>query len=95
MTARCDLCGRDVTDEEHIEGIRTTWRDGRVQTQRFETFCEPCYDQEERTMPLDKSGSDKSVGKNIKAEVHAGKPRAQAIAIALDVQRRAQGKKGK
>jgi hypothetical protein len=42
-------------------------------------------------MPLDKSGSDKSVGKNIEAEMHAGKPRRQAIAIALSVQRRAKG----
>jgi hypothetical protein len=43
-------------------------------------------------MPLDKSGSKQSVGKNIKAEESAGKPRKQAIAIALDVQRRAGGK---
>lgn len=44
-------------------------------------------------MPLDKSGSKKSVGANIKAEMTAGKPRAQSIAIALDTQRRAKGKK--
>ena len=44
-------------------------------------------------MPLVKSASKKAVGKNIKREVVAGKPRKQAIAIALDVQRRA--KKGK
>lgn len=43
-------------------------------------------------MPLDKSGSKKSVGNNIKAEMKAGKPRKQAIAIALDVKRRAGGK---
>ena len=43
-------------------------------------------------MPLDKSGSKKSVGKNIKTEMAAGKPRKQAIAIALDVKRRADGK---
>lgn len=34
-------------------------------------------------MPLDKSGSKASVGKNIKTEIKAGKPRKQAIAIAL------------
>ena len=44
-------------------------------------------------MALDKSGSKKSVGKNIKTEMAAGRPQKQAIAIALDVQRRA--KKGK
>lgn len=44
-------------------------------------------------MPLIKSKSDKAVGKNIEAETAAGKPRKQAIAIALDVQRRAKGKK--
>lgn len=38
-------------------------------------------------MPLDKSGSKESVGKNIKAEEKAGKPRKQAIAIALNVER--------
>ena len=43
-------------------------------------------------MPLDKSGSKQSVGTNISAEVAAGKPRKQAIAIALSVQRRAKGK---
>lgn len=42
-------------------------------------------------MPLDKSGSKASVGRNISAEIHAGKPRKQAIAIALDVQRRSKG----
>lgn len=41
-------------------------------------------------MPLDKSGSKAAVGKNIKAEEKAGKPRKQAIAIALSVQRRSQ-----
>jgi hypothetical protein len=38
-------------------------------------------------MPLDKSGSAESVGKNIKAEVKAGKPKKQALAIALNVER--------
>ena len=40
-------------------------------------------------MPLDKSGSKASIGRNIKTEQAAGKPRKQAIAIALDVARRA------
>lgn len=43
-------------------------------------------------MPLVKSKSKKAVGENIKREVAAGKPKAQAIAIALDVQRKAGGK---
>lgn len=43
-------------------------------------------------MPLDKSGRKSAIGKNIAAEQGAGKPRKQAIAIALDVQRRAGGK---
>ena len=38
-------------------------------------------------MPLDKSGSAESVGKNIKAEVKAGRPKKQAVAIALNVER--------
>lgn len=36
-------------------------------------------------MPLDKSGSKKSIGKNIKTELKAGKKKEQAIAIALNV----------
>lgn len=44
-------------------------------------------------MPLIKSKSKKAVGKNIKTEMKAGKPRKQAIAIALDTQRRAGGRK--
>jgi hypothetical protein len=45
-------------------------------------------------MPLDKSGTEKSVGKNIKAEMKAGKPKKQAIAIALNVERdNAKGKR--
>lgn len=38
-------------------------------------------------MPLDKSGSVQSVGKNIKTEVKAGKPKKQAVAIALSEER--------
>jgi hypothetical protein len=38
-------------------------------------------------MPLDKSGTEASVGKNIKAEMKAGKPKKQALAIALNVER--------
>ena len=38
-------------------------------------------------MPLIKSGKQEAVGKNIKAEMKAGKPKKQAVAIALSVQR--------
>lgn len=38
-------------------------------------------------MPLDKSGSAKSVGVNMKREMKAGKPKDQALAIALNVER--------
>lgn len=38
-------------------------------------------------MPLDKSGTEASVGKNIKAEIKAGKGKKQAVAIALNVER--------
>jgi len=45
-------------------------------------------------MPLDKSGTAQSVGHNIKAEVKAGKPKKQAVAIALNVEREnAKGKR--
>ena len=43
-------------------------------------------------MPLMKSVKKEAVGKNIKAELEAGKPRKQAIAIALNVQREAEKK---
>ena len=38
-------------------------------------------------MPLVKSGSQEAVGKNIKAEMKAGKPKKQAVAIALNTER--------
>ena len=38
-------------------------------------------------MPMDKSGSAQSVGKNYKTEVATGKPKKQALAIALSEQR--------
>ena len=45
-------------------------------------------------MPLIKSKSKAAVKKNIKAEIEAGKPVKQAVAIALSVKREA-GKKKK
>ena len=38
-------------------------------------------------MPLVKSGSAEAVSKNIKTEMKAGKPKKQAVAIALSVER--------
>ena len=46
-------------------------------------------------MPLIKSSSKKAVGENIKREEAAGKPRDQAIAIALSTQRRAKHERRK
>ena len=45
-------------------------------------------------MPLIKSKSPKAFQENIKAEIKAGKPQKQAVAIAYDVQRRAKKAKG-
>ena len=44
-------------------------------------------------MPLVKSASSKAVGENYKTEVAAGKPKKQAIAIALSVQDKAKDRK--
>ena len=43
-------------------------------------------------MPLVKSKSKKAIGKNIKTEEEAGKPKKQAVAIALNVARKAGAK---
>ena len=43
-------------------------------------------------MPLVKSASPAAVGTNIKTEMAAGRPRAQALAIALSTQDRAKKK---
>jgi hypothetical protein len=45
-------------------------------------------------MPLSKSASKEAFRKNVKAEVKAGKPVKQAVAIAYSVKREA-AKKGK
>jgi hypothetical protein len=44
-------------------------------------------------MPLIKSKSKEAFSKNVKAEVKAGKPVKQAVAIAYATKRSAQGKK--
>lgn len=43
-------------------------------------------------MPLKKGSSDKTIGENIKREEQAGRPRKQAIAIAMNEARKSGGK---
>lgn len=42
-------------------------------------------------MPLDKSTGKQAFGNNVKAEMNAGKPQKQAVAIAYSVKRKAGG----
>lgn len=44
-------------------------------------------------MPLKKSDTKKAFSQNVKAEVNAGKPIKQAVAIAYSVKRKASGRK--
>ena len=44
-------------------------------------------------MPLKQGSSRKTISRNIKAEIAAGKPQKQAIAIALSTARRSKRKK--
>lgn len=44
-------------------------------------------------MPLVKSASKSAFRTNLKAEIKAGKPKKQSLAIAYSVKRKAQGKK--
>lgn len=46
-------------------------------------------------MPLNKSKSKAAFKDNLKAELAAGKPMKQSLAIAYSVKRKAQSKKGK
>ncbi len=43
-------------------------------------------------MPLKKSASKKSFESNFKEEMKSGKPKAQSLAIAYSVKRKAQGR---
>ena len=46
-------------------------------------------------MPLAKSASKPAFSANVRAEMEAGKPQKQAVAIAYSVQRKALGKKAR
>jgi hypothetical protein len=52
-------------------------------------------DQEEPAMPLKKGYSKKTIAKNIRTEMHHGRPQKQAIAIAMSVARKARRKRSK
>lgn len=42
-------------------------------------------------MPLKKGSSEKTIGKNIKTEMDAGKPQKQAVAIAMNTADKSSG----
>jgi hypothetical protein len=73
------------------EQTRRCWRTLGQRLQRVGQDCQKACQGE--VMPLVKSPSKEAFRKNVKAEVSAGKPVAQSVAIAYSVKRQAENKK--
>ena len=57
------------------------------------SFRKKLANQKEASMPLKKGESKTVVSSNIKEMMHAGRPKAQAVAAALSTARKGKGKK--
>jgi hypothetical protein len=96
LFGNCMECGLDGAEKERVERV---WRHAMETTvkalERLWDGTERYWKEKGKAMPTVKGYSRKSISKNIGTEIKAGKPRKQAVAIALNVAERAAKKAGK